>query len=423
MAALGLSGQPSTTHISDTVYLASGEKFDGYVQIEWQSFVSPKAPVAPYSKLIRVIAGVLDVDLIPTKNAGGAAYYRVRYFRNGRVRFTEYWDVPASAVPVAVAGVRLASPPAPTSGGNSGPTMEFPLAQEDIQDLPEDLADRPVKGPNYLPSRAVYVNPDGALESISGSPADCVRVDGTAGPCGTGESGYRVDGETPAGVTSGANQIFTLAAMPGPPESLQLYRNGVLQKRGLDYALSGALITFDLSALPQPGDVLLAYYRTFGSSAPPSMNSTAMPQVVCALPGSSTNSLTMTALGSCLVGGSMLQAGDRLEIQFDFALAGGVSDAYQVELAWNGSAIFSRAFVAGDSTSSNKASIAIGNTTRQYATTSVGQVSTLQAGTGALPLPGGTFPLEVRGRLDSNPSAQLVLTSFTVIRFPRLITP
>ncbi len=421
---LALSGQPSTTRISDTIYLANGQKFNGYVQIEWQSFVTPKAPIAPYSNLIRVIDGVLDVNLVPTKNTGDTAYYRVRYFRNGRVQFAEYWDVPVSSAALTVASVRLVSPPQPGQGGAPGSGIDLPLPQEDVEGLPADLADRPVKGPNYSPSRAVYVNPDGALEAISGSPTDCVRVDGTATPCGSGDSAnYQVDGEVPAGVVSGVNQIFTLSAIPGPPESLQLYRNGVLQKRNLDYTLSGAVITFTLEAMPQPEDILLAYYRTFQGSAPPSGSSASLPQVICSLPGSSTNAVVLTTLGSCLVGSSMLQAGDRLEIQFDFALTGAVADGFQVQLDWNGTPILARAFVAGDATASNRATIVIGSATRQYSTTSVGQVSVLQAGTGVLPLPGGTFPVEIRGRVNANPSAQLTLTSYSVTRFPRVIVP
>lgn len=421
---LALTGQPSTTRISDTIYLANGEKFNGYVQIEWQSFVTPKAPVAPYSNLIRVIDGILDVSLIPTKNSGYTAYYRVRYFRNGRVQFAEYWDVPTSGATLNVASVRLVAPPEPGQNGAPGSGIDLPLPQADIQGLPADLADRPVKGPNYFPSRTVFVNPDGALEAIAGSPTDCVRVDGTAVPCGSGDSAtYRVDGEAPVGALSGVNQIFTLSSIPGPPESLQLYRNGVLQKRGLDYTLSGAVITFALLEMPQPGDILLAYYRTFQGSAPPAGGSGSLPQVVCALPGSSTNALALTTLGSCLVGSSMLQAGDRLEIQFDFALTGGTADSYQVQLDWNGTPILARAFVSGDTTSSNRATIVIGSTTRQYSTTSVGQVSALQAGTGLLPLPGGTFPVEIRGRLNANPAAQLTLTSYSVTRYPRVIVP
>ncbi|MCC6263834.1 MAG: hypothetical protein IT169_09675 [Bryobacterales bacterium] len=421
---LALSGQPSTTRISDTIYLANGEKFNGYVQIEWQSFVTPKAPVAPYSSLHRVIDGILDVHLISTKNSGNTAYYRVRYFRNGRVQFAEFWDVPASTATLNISSVRLVSPPEPGQSGTPGSGIDLPLPQEDVEGLPSDLADRPVKGPNYFPSRTVYANPDGALEAIAGSPTDCVRVDGTAAPCGSGDSAlYRVEGEAPSGVLSGVNQIFTLSSIPGPPESLQLYRNGVLQKRGLDYTLSGAVITFALLEMPQPGDILLAYYRTFQGSTPPAGSSGSLPQVVCSLPGSSTNALTLTALGSCLVGSSMLQAGDRLEIQFDFALTGSVSDGYEVQLDWNGTPILARSFVAGDATSSHQAKIVIGTATRQYSTTSVGQVSVLQAGTGSLPLPGGTFPVEIRGRVSTNPSAQLTLTSYSITRFPRVIVP
>jgi hypothetical protein len=44
--------------------------------------------------------------------------------------------------------------------------------------------------------------------------------------------------------------------------SLLLYRNGLLMKAGLDYTLSGTNIGFVAGATPQPGDVLLASYRT-----------------------------------------------------------------------------------------------------------------------------------------------------------------
>jgi hypothetical protein len=423
VAGLALSGQPSTTRVTDTVYLADGKKFDGFVQIEWQSFVTPKAPIAPYAKLVRVVDGLLNVELVPTRNVGYTAYYRVRYFRNGRVQYTEYWDVPATNTVQTIAGVRLLAPPAAGQTTTPSPGITLPLAQEDVMDLPADLADRPVKGPNFFPSRTVYVNPDGALEAISGSPTDCVRVDGTAVPCGSGDSAmYLVAGEVPSGVVSGANQFFTLASVPGPPESLQLYRNGVLQKMGLDYTLSGKIVTFALAAMPQPGDVLLAYYRTFQGSTPPPGASGALPQVICGAPGGSTNALSLTTLGSCTLGSSLLQAGDRLEIEFDFAITGSPADAYEVQLLWNGTPILARNLVAGDTTSTGRVSIAIGNTTRQYATSSFGLVSVQQVGTGLLPLPGASFPVEIRGRLAANPSSQLTLTSYVITRIPKVLS-
>ena len=420
LAGVALFGQPTTSRISDTIYLANGERFTGFVQIEWQSFVTPKAPIAPDSKLVRVVDGLLEADRVPTRNLGYTAYYRVRYFRSGRVQYVEYWDVPSSASPLTVAAVRMVAPP--SSGQTTDPGISLPLAQSDVENLSDDLADRPVKGPNFFPSRTVYVNTEGALEAISGSPTDCVRVDGTAVPCGSGDSAvYLVEGEVPTGVVNGLNQVFTLSAIPGPPESLQIYRNGILQKQGLDYTLSGSIVSFAISAIPQTDDVLLAFYRTFQTSNPPVNGSGTLPQVVCGLPGSSTSSLTLVDLGSCNLGSSLLQAGDRLEILFDFALTGGTPDGFQVELLWNGSPILSRSFVAGDLTASGSARVAMGTTTRQYSTTSFGLASAQQLGSGTLPVPGATFPVTIRGRLTSNPAAQLTLTSYIVTRYPAVV--
>lgn len=69
-----------------------------------------------------------------------------------------------------------------------------------------------------------------------------------------------VDGETPAGTLDGANLVFTLA-FPPAASSLHLYRNGLRQKIGLDYILSGNTITFLAAAVPQAGDTLIADYR------------------------------------------------------------------------------------------------------------------------------------------------------------------
>jgi hypothetical protein len=69
------------------------------------------------------------------------------------------------------------------------------------------------------------------------------------------------DGEVPAGPPNGVNATFTLANVPSPAASLMLARNGIVQKAGLDYLLTGRTITFVAGAIPQDGDVLLAWYR------------------------------------------------------------------------------------------------------------------------------------------------------------------
>ena len=68
------------------------------------------------------------------------------------------------------------------------------------------------------------------------------------------------DSETPVGTTDGVNTNFTLNYAPSPAASLMFYRNGILMKQGLDYTLSGNVVTF-LVNIPMPSDVLVVYYR------------------------------------------------------------------------------------------------------------------------------------------------------------------
>jgi hypothetical protein len=69
------------------------------------------------------------------------------------------------------------------------------------------------------------------------------------------------DAEVPAGVVNGSNTAFTLANTPVNPAGIYLTRNGLAQKYGLDFSISGAAITFLSVAIPTTGDVLLAWYR------------------------------------------------------------------------------------------------------------------------------------------------------------------
>jgi hypothetical protein len=69
------------------------------------------------------------------------------------------------------------------------------------------------------------------------------------------------DLEAPAGVLDGINRVFTLSVAPAPAASLQLYRNGLLQRSGVDFMLAVNTITFTAVSTPKPGDILLATYR------------------------------------------------------------------------------------------------------------------------------------------------------------------
>jgi len=260
----GLRAQPALTTIQDTLYKADGAPFEGLLRINWRSFEGPDAENVPTNNLtVRVTGGRLHIRLVPTTTAPKASYYSVRYVASGAVQFTEIWSVPQSATPLRVRDVRIEWPPMTTAMAAELTNITI----QDVEGLPAALDARPVKGAGYTASRAAVISASGELEAATGSPGDCVRVDGTSAPCSSGAAaaiGF-VDSETPLGTVDGANATFTLGAAPNPAGSLKLFRNGLLQKQGLDYTLTGNTITFLGAAIPQPGDVLLADYRTGGN--------------------------------------------------------------------------------------------------------------------------------------------------------------
>ncbi len=71
-----------------------------------------------------------------------------------------------------------------------------------------------------------------------------------------------VKNEQPAGAPDGVRQFFTLKHRP-IKWTVQLYRNGIRQFIGLDFAEDppGSRVGFFPCCLPQPGDVLLADYE------------------------------------------------------------------------------------------------------------------------------------------------------------------
>ncbi len=79
--------------------------------------------------------------------------------------------------------------------------------------------------------------------------------------------------EVPRGAIDGVNSSFALNFQPAPFGSLHVFRNGLRQKRNLDYILTGPnhmQIVFQPlpvvppgtigQVIPQPGDILLADY-------------------------------------------------------------------------------------------------------------------------------------------------------------------
>jgi hypothetical protein len=251
---------PPLTQIYDVLYKADGTPFTGSASISWRSFVSADSSNIPTNTIqVQVVGGLLRVRLVPTTNAAGNAYYIVRFNADGRTQFTELWAVPPSALPVAVKDIRIPSPP----GSNVTPPPSV-VQMADVTGLVEALADRPTKSIGFAPNRAAFIDATGEIAAVSGTLSDCVRVDGTTGPCGAGSTFGFIDMETPGGLIDGANAIYTLTQAPAPASSLHLYRNGILQRPVVDYQLSGNTVTFLSVSTPQAGDLLSASYRTGG---------------------------------------------------------------------------------------------------------------------------------------------------------------
>jgi hypothetical protein len=251
------SAQPELTTISDVLYRADGKRFNGLAQITWMTFEASNGTyIAQQSKTVRIIDGRLFVQLTPTTNAVPQSLYLVKYSSDGRIQYQEVWAVPPSAVSLKVRDVRTTDPLFPGGGGGIGADTQIQIA--DVIGLVAELAVRAVKGPGFVNSRAAVISDTGQIEGAVGAPGDCVRVDGSSSPCG---GATFVDQEVPGGTVDGSNAAFTIANPPSPASSLHLYRNGVLQKVGFDFSLSGATITFVTAAIPQAGDTLLASYR------------------------------------------------------------------------------------------------------------------------------------------------------------------
>ena len=258
-----LAGPPLTL-VQDTLYKADGTKFEGTAFIQWKSFEAvDRSQVPMQSFVVRIANGSIRAAVVPTTNANPSAYYEVKYNSNGRTQFVEYWAVPPSSTTLRLRDVRIGSP------GDStvpSPAINTAILIGDISGLREELDSRPAKGVGYVGGRVAVINQTGQIESVLGSADDCVRADGTTGPCGaqgSGSMGY-ADAEVPAGAVDGSNAAFTLAAAPNPAASLQVYRNGLLQKESVDYTLSGNTITMQTVSIPVGGDTLLVWYRTTG---------------------------------------------------------------------------------------------------------------------------------------------------------------
>ncbi|MEO8595831.1 MAG: hypothetical protein ABI759_21095 [Candidatus Solibacter sp.] len=372
--AMPLFAAPPLTTIQDVLFKADGTRFNGTVTISWSSFEAiDRSAIAQQSKTVTVVNGNLLVALVPTTTATPTAYYAVTYNSDGRVQFQETWAVPSSVQSLRIRDVRI------FNGIASADTIATTVEQSDVIGLISDLGARPLKGPGYAVGRVAFVNSTGAIETITGTPTDCVRVDGSSGPCGGTQPSF-VDSEAPGGVVDGANTGFTLSGAPGPAGSLTVYRNGILQKAGLDFTLSGNQLSFVAAAAPQPGDTLLASFRLAGGidDAPRLYPN---PQVLCSGLGGTSNAATLQSVGLCNIPAGFLAAGDRVEIRFDVEHTGSAG-GFTFEVHWGAATVLSRNGSAVDDLVSGRADAALTASGAQLSHQSWGSSLAFAAGAG-----------------------------------------
>ena len=370
-----LAGPPLTT-IQDTLYKADGTRFNGIVNIAWGSFeASDQSAIANQLITAKVVNGRLNVQLVPNTTSTPTVFYSVTYNSDGRVQFNETWAVPPSASPLRLRDVRVPTPTVTGADTGSGP-----IPESEVTGLVADLSARPVKGTAFMPGSVATVNSLGAIDSVTGNPTDCVHVDGTSGPCGTPQPGFK-DQDLPAGIVDGSNNSFALSAVPNPATSLDVYRNGLLQEPGTDYTLvNNSVIQFTAGNIPQPGDTLLANYRL---SNPGTGTAQLFPsaQVLCGGVGGSVNATSLGSLGSCTIPAGLLTGGDRIEIKFDLAHQGSAG-GFTFQVQWGGTTVLQRTGAAGDALVSGRVEAGLDSAGAQMSTQSWGTVLPLNATVG-----------------------------------------
>lgn len=408
LARFSFAGPPLTT-IQDVLYKADGTRFNGTVTVSWNSFEAiDRSAIAQQIITVTVVNGNLQVQLVPSTTATPAGFYTAVYNSDGRIQFQETWAIPSSVQPLRVRDVRVG-----TSGAIGSDTAT--VQQSDIIGLISDLGARPLKGPGYATGRVAFVNNNGSIETVTGIPADCVRVDGSSGPCG-GTAPNFVDNDAPAGLLDGANTAFVLAGVPNPTTSLTIFRNGMFQKVGQDFTLSGNQVSFVAAAAPQGGDTLVASYRLSGS-ADNAAQLFPNPQVLCSGLGAATNSSTLFSIGTCTIAAGFLTAGDRVEIRFDLDHTG-TAGGFTFEVHWGATTVLSRNAAAADAQVTGRADVALTSAGAQLSHQSWGTSLALAAGVGKS-TDDYTAGITVDFQAKTVQSGETVtLKNFTVLRFP-----
>lgn len=423
VAAAGIAvAQPALTTIQDILYSADGSRYNGTMFITWSSFqAGDTSNIATANVTLPIVNGVLNVQLVPTTTASAGAQYNVTFNNAGVNQFTQVWAVPPSTVVLRVRDVLV------SQGTVVGPPpVTSPVNISDVTGLQNQLTIRPQQGVNFAIGRAAVINSSGQIDGASGSLSDCVRVDGSSGPCGSssGSSGILpsyADEEIPSGTVNGSNTSFTLVNAPSPAASLDLYLNGLLMKQGTDYTLSGNGIAFLTASTPQSGDLLIANYRFANPSNP--LGTLTAAQVVCSSAGSSTSSTALTQLGSCTFPAGLLGTGDRIEILAQYSHTG-TATAFTAAITWAGATVLSRSTVAAETAAVGRINLGIAAGSQSWDAQSWGNSLSFAAGTGfSTANTSQSLTISFKGSMAGTTTDAVNLVNFTVLRYPAQTNP
>ena len=415
------AAQPALTNIQDVLYRADGTRFTGTMQITYQSFSGgDTSNIATANLTLQIVNGSLRTRLVPTTNASAGAQYNITYNAAGISQFTETWAVPPSTNILRVRDVRIAS------GSVIGPPpVVSPVQIGDVIGLANELEVRPMHGVGYTLGRTAVINGAGQIDGAAGSLSDCVHVDGSSGPCGSGGGsgvgGAFADGEIPTGSINGTNTVFALTHTPDPAGSLTLYRNGLRMTNGVDYTLSASTVTFFVTSRPQTGDQLAASYRFADPGNP--LGTLSSPQVVCSSVGASTSSITITQLATCTVPAGVLGSGDRLEIRFQLVHTG-TAQGFSGEVRIGTTTVVARSAGAAESRFSGTTEFSIYGTDQVWDSTTWGTIlaATPSFG-GAAEDTSQALTVSFRGQMAAAATDSVSLRNFTVIRYPAQVNP
>lgn len=149
-----------------------------------------------------------------------------------------------------------------------------------------------------------------------------------------------------------------------------------------------------------------------------------VPQVLCSSSGLTTSDTANTRLGTCRVPAFYFDAGDRVEVMFNYSHDGGTATGFFIDVRFGPGILVQRNANATDTAVTGRSDMAVSPNsliwgTQTYGTTLV--QASVTASVAAVPT--DEFVVDFRGGMLGATSESITLRNFTVIRFPAQSNP